>query len=220
MSGSWEIRQANQVLVAILHTEFTSIAWAFGLKNLQIPGRIMGPCGMPFDHARNAACEAALQGGFDYLFFLDSDVIPPNDAILRLMTHNLPLVSGVYHRRSYPHGIPVMQRGGGWITQYPANSLIEVDYVGAGCMLMRRDLLEAMVSKPIAPERGKIWFDWRVDNAVNLPPGEGLSEDFAMNLHVRRHLGVKVMVDTGVQCRHIGLAEATYNNFQPCQAVA
>lgn len=220
MAGSWEIRQQNQVLVGILHCDLTSIAWAFGLKHLQIPGRIAPAAGMPYDMARNVLCEATLQGGFDYCFMLDSDVIPPNDAILRLMRHNLPLVSGVYHRRSPPHGIPVMLKGGSWVTQYPPNSLIEVDYVGAGCLLMRRDLLEQMVAKPIAPERGKIWFDWRVDNAVNLPQGEALSEDFVMNLHVRRNLGVKVMVDTSILCRHVGLAEATYNNLQPCQAVA
>ena len=104
--------------------------------------------------------------------------------------------------------------------QYPPNALIEVDYVGAGCLLMRRDLLEKMAAHPIAPERGKVWFDWRVDNAANLPQGEALSEDFAMNLHVRRNLGIKVMVDTSIQCRHVGLGEATYNNLQPCQAVA
>ncbi len=219
-AGSWEWRQANQVLCAILHVEHTSIAWAFGLRKLQIPGHIIGVAGMPFDHARNTACHHALQGGFDYLFFLDSDVVPPHDAVLRLMSHNLPIVSGVYHRRSPPHGIPVMLKGGGWITAYPPNTLMEVDLVGAGCLLMRRDLLEAMARKPLDAKRGKTFFDWRVDMSHSLPNGEALSEDFAMNLHVRRELGVKIMVDTSIQCRHVGLAEASYQSLLPCQAVA
>jgi hypothetical protein len=65
-----------------------------------------------------------------------------------------------------------------------------------------------------------MFFDWRVDMSDILPRGEALSEDFAMNLHVRRKFGVKVMVDTGVICRHIGLAEAGFNSLLPCNAVA
>ncbi len=219
-SGSWEWKQRHQVLCGILHVEHTSIAWAFGLRNLQIPGQIIGLAGMPFDHARNAACQHALANGYDWLFFLDSDVIPPHDAVLRLMAHNLPIVSGVYHRRSPPHGLPVMLKGGGWMTSYPPNSLIDVDFVGAGCLLMRRDLLEAMANKPIDPRRGKTFFDWRVDMGHLLPQGEALSEDFAMNLHIRKELGIKTMVDTSIICRHVGLAEAGYQSLLPCQAVA
>lgn len=218
-SGSWEWKHSNQVVCAILHVEHTSIAWAFGLRKLQIPGPVMGVCGMPFDHARDTACHHALAMGYDYLFFLDSDVIPPPDAVYRLMAHNLPIVSGVYHRRSTPHGIPVMLKGGQWITHYPQNALIEVDLVGAGCLLLRRDLLEALVANPLNGPDGHTFFEWRVHKGHMLPKGEALSEDFAMNLHVRR-MGYKVMVDTSIQCRHVGLAEAGYGSLLPCQAVA
>ena len=220
MAGAWEYKHQNQVLVGILHTDLTSIAWALGLRNLQVPGKILPVSGMPYDHARNCVSQAVLMGDWNYAFHLDSDVVPPPDAIYRLMSHNLPLVSGVYHRRSPPHGVPVMMKGGGWVTHYPPNTLMEVDFVGAGCMLMRRDLLEKLARDPIDAKRGKMFFDWRVDMGDLLPRGEALSEDFAMNLHVRRRFGVKVMVDTGVICKHIGLAEAGYNSLLPCNAVA
>lgn len=217
MPGSWEWKQQHQVLVGILHTETTTMAWSLGLRKLQIPGAILPVAGMPYAHARDVICQAALDNGFDYAFHLDSDVIPPPDAILRLMSHNLPIVSGVYHRRSRPHGIPVMLKGGGWITQYPANTLMEVDLVGAGCLLLRRDFLEQL--PPIDPQRGQRWFDWRVNREKLLPKGEALSEDFAMNLWARKN-GWKVIVDTGVQCRHVGFADAGYNSLIPCEAVA
>ena len=213
MSGAWEIRKQSSVLVGILHTDTVSLAWSFGLRNLQVPGHIMPVSGMPYDMARNSICQKALEGGYQYVFMLDSDVIPPNDAILRLIFRGLPLVSGVYHRRSPPHGIPVMIKGPSWVTQYSANSLIEVDLVGSGCLLIRRDVLEAL--PPLDPHRGKRWFDWRVDMAQVLPQGEALSEDFAMCLHARRTLGLKIMVDTSVQCRHVGYGEATYNRMAP-----
>lgn len=215
MAGSWEIANNQQVLVGILHTEGTSIAWALGLRNLIIPGSILPVAGMPFDHARNVLCKATLDGGFQYCFMLDSDVIPQSNAILRLMRHNLPLVSGVYHRRSPPHGLPVMIKNGSWYTDYPQNKLVEVDFVGAGCLLLRRDFLEKM--PPLDEKRGKHWFDWRVDMAGILPQGEALSEDFAMNLHVRKTMGVKTIVDTSVQCLHVGLSQATYGSMTPCE---
>ncbi len=215
MAGSWEIRKQQSVLAGVLHTDLVSVAWALGLRNLQVPGAILPVTGMPYDHARNSICQRALEGGFQHVFMLDSDVVPPNDAILRLLRHNLPLVSGVYHRRSPPHGLPVMIKGPTWVSQYPANTLMEVDLVGSGCLLIRRDVLESL--PPIDPHRGKRWFDWRVDMAGILPPGEALSEDFAFCLHVRRTLGLKVMVDTGIVCRHAGLAQAEYGKMVPLE---
>lgn len=141
MAGSWEILAQKQVLVGILHVETVSLAWAFGLRNLIIPGQIMPSAGAPFDMARNSICQAALQNGFEYVFMLDSDVIPPRDAILRLLAHKQPIISGVYCRRSVPHAIPVMQRQGRWLTQIPMNSIIEVDVVGAGCLLPETEVL-------------------------------------------------------------------------------
>jgi hypothetical protein len=155
VSGSWEIKSQKQVLVGILHTDTTTIAWSFGLRNLIIPGHVIGVSGMPFDHARNSIVRTCLDNGYEWCFFLDSDVVPPNDAIIRLMAHNQPIISGVYHRRSHPVAVPVMLRNGMWLTQYPANKVIEVDLVGCGCMLYHRSVFEKL-----PPQRpGKPWFD-------------------------------------------------------------
>lgn len=215
MPGCWEIQQSNQVLCGILHVDQTTIAWAFGLRNLIIPGAIMPVSGMPYDMARNSICMKALEIGAKFVFMLDSDVITPSQTVLRLMKHNLPIVSGVYHRRSPPAGVPVMIKSGQWVTQYPENSLIEVDLVGAGCLLIRRDVLEKL--PPQRPEAGKHWFDWKVDAKGVLPDGECLSEDFTFNLHARRH-GFRTYVDTSVLCKHVGLASATYGRLDPCEA--
>ena len=97
------------MLVAILTRETVHMAWALGFKGLIIPnGNVTVLSGMPFDNARNAACQQALDGGFSNLMFLDDDTIPPHDVIPRLLAHNLPIVSGVYYRRSPPLGLAVM----------------------------------------------------------------------------------------------------------------
>jgi len=214
--GIWEISPASQanVLVAILHTEATSFAWSVGLKQLIIPGPpVMGLTGMPYDHGRNAACMRALEGGNSHIFFLDSDVIAPPDTILRLLKHDKPVISGMYCRRSPPHAVPVMIKDGKWVTEFKHGSVIEVDFVGAGCLLIRRDVLENL--PPVRP--GKHWFSWQVDAHGVVPQGETLSEDFAFNLQCRKH-GIPTLVDTSCHCLHIGFGEASYGQFLPVGA--
>lgn len=202
------------MLVGILHTDTTTVAWSIGLHHLKIPGGILPVTGMPFDHARNEVCKHGLAHGATHIFMLDSDVIPPPDAILRLLRHRQPIVSGVYFRRSPPQGLPVMQRGGRWVADYPANSLIEVDVVGSGCLLLSRQFLEDMRDR-FSQEPSNPWFCWKVNRAGYLPAGEmNMSEDFTLCWHARKN-GYKVLVDTGVLCKHVGYAAAERNSFQP-----
>ncbi len=210
---AWDERAANQVLCAILHVETTTMAWSLGFRNLVIPGTVLPISGMPFDHARNSACQAALDRKVEWLFFLDSDVVPPRDAVLRLIQHQQPIISGMYCRRSPPVAVPVMMRNHQWITDYPPGHVIDVELVGAGCLLIHRSVLEQL--KPLSP--GHRWFDWRVDLAGTgiYPPGECLSEDYSFCLQARKQ-GWKVKVDTSIICRHVGLGEAGPNTFGPC----
>lgn len=219
MVSAWEQAQANQVLVGILHTEITSMAWSFGFRNLIVPGPPPLPlCGAPFDHARNQICQHAMNIGIEWVFFLDSDVIPPRDVILRLLSYRQPIMSGIYHRRSPPHGVPVVIKGPTWCVVPPNSGIIEADLVGAGCLLVHRSVLERFQQKPLDAGRGKVWFDWRVDMAGILPPGEALSEDFSMCLHARR-MGYKILVDTSIQCRHGGMGEAGFGYFKPLEVL-
>lgn len=215
---SWEIPPS--VFVYTLSVEMTTMAWARGLRQLIIPGPLQDVhfiSGMPFDHGRNTAMMRFLESGADYAFSLDSDVIPPRDAILRLISRGKPVISGVYARRSPPVGIPVMIRNGQWVTEYPAKSLIEVDVVGAGCLLIHRSVIEKL--PPVDPELGRAWFSWRVDRAHLLPPGDGMSEDFVFCKQVREKLGIPIVVDTSVVTKHVGLAEALPGHFGPIDAV-
>jgi hypothetical protein len=217
---SWEIKQQNQVLVTILHTDNVVLAWALGLRNLIIPGQILPLAGMPFDMARNMGCQKTLEMGFEWSMHLDSDTIPPRDAILRLLAHKKPVISGLYCRRSPPHGVPVMIKNGTWVVNYLPNSIVDVDLVGAGCLLIHRSVLEAL--PPSDANRGKRWFDWRVDMAglPGVEPGDNLSEDFSFCRSVKKKLGIPILVDTSIQCRHVGLAESTYNSFVPLDTMA
>ncbi len=173
---------------------------------------------MPFDHARNAICDHALSIGVEQVFMLDSDVIPPNDVILRLQKWSLPIVSGMYCRRSPPATVPVAIKNGTWLQEVPPPNhpypLVEVDVVGAGCLLIQTNLLRDL--PPITPEFGKRWFDWRVDRQHLYPPGEALSEDFSFNVHCRKN-GIPIYLDTSIRCHHVGFSEANLGTLAPCE---
>ncbi len=206
------------MLCVILHVDNVTLAWSFGLRNLHVPGTFLPLSGMPYDMARNQGVHAMLSNGFEYVFMLDSDVIPPNDAVLRLLNHNVPIVSGMYCRRSPPHGVPVAIKDGKWITELPGpgrNPIMEVDVVGAGCLLVHRSVFETM-----PPSRaGKKWFDWRVDSPELFPQGEAMSEDFTWCLNARR-AGYKVLLDTSIRCRHVGYSQADFGSMLPLETRA
>lgn len=218
MAGAWELKKHNQVVTVILHVGVVSFNWAINFRRMRIPGPDpIGVAGYPFDHARNVGAKMMLERGAEWLFFLDSDVITPPDCVERLIAWQRPIISGLYCRRSPPHGLPVMMRNGRHVTDLPhdpKNPLIEVDVVGAGCLLIHRSVLEQMP----AHRPGKPWFDWRADLQGFLPPGEAMSEDYTFCAHARRALNIPIVVDTSIRCRHLGEGEADLGTFLPVGA--
>lgn len=53
--------------------------------------------------SRNKVIERALKENFDYVFFLDQDTIPPEDAIERFLNHNKKVLCGIcFSRKAGP----------------------------------------------------------------------------------------------------------------------
>lgn len=217
MAGAWEILANPTMVLGILHVDTTTVAWSLGLRNLQLTGPIIPVSGMPYDMSRNVIAAKALELGVDHCCYIDSDVVAPPDTFLRLMRHNLPIVSGVYFRRSPPHGVAVAIKNGHWVNPLPKNTLMEVDLVGAGCLCIKTDVLRAL--PPHRPD--KPWFDWAVDARGKgiLPEDECMSEDFTLNVYARKK-GFKTYLDTSIICRHIGYAEAGPGYMKPLETAA
>jgi hypothetical protein len=199
MSGAWELERPS-VLVCILTRETVTTAWSKGFRELQIPGggSFAFFAGMPFDHARNTAVERMMENGFQWLFFLDDDVIPPPDTIYRLINRGGDIVSGLYYRRAEPIVPVVIRETGGqrvWVTDAPPGGLVDADMVGAGALLIHRRVFER-VPKP--------WFEWLLDRP-DIPADQRCSEDFAFCRKAKQH-GFSIKVDFSVACKHAGLA--------------
>lgn len=190
-----------KTFLGILTRGIVPIQWALGFQRLDFPGdcRIFQVPGLPFDHARNVCVEEALQYGAEWLFFLDDDVIPPRDAFGKLISHRREVVSGLYYKR-LGHIVPTMYREGSPpnpILSWKPNELLEVDYVGGGCLAIHRSALER-VARP--------WFKWEMDR-TDLPPSERLGEDCYFSKKARQ-AGLRIYVDTSVRCLHAGFGRS------------
>jgi hypothetical protein len=136
----------------------------------------------------------------DWLFFLDDDILPQPDVLLRMLSHNVPIVSGLYVSRLPPHS-PVAYRQvrpDGEPDRYLpvgriASGLQEVDATGAGCLLVKREVFERMRSA------GVPWFQYICDTDLS----RYVSEDIYFCEQARK-LGYPILLDSKAQCGHIG----------------
>lgn len=124
----------------------------------------------------------------DAVFFVDPDMVIPQKAIETLAKHDLDIVSGLYFKRHYPFFPEANKKsadGRLWepILDYPDSGLMEAESVGAGCLLVKRDVLLKI---------GYPQFEYI----------EGVrSEDFDFCEKARK-AGYKIMVDCSVKCGH------------------
>ena len=209
---SWEIVQLRNMscLIGILCPKGgVSVDWAVSFTNMDKPA-LWDPMlvrGFPFGEGRTNCAYECLNRGYQWLFFLDSDIICPKNTIPRLMSHRLPIVSALYHQR-FPTWTGVEaeyqpcifretvdaegKRSMVAITDYAPGSLVEADLVPGGCLLIHRSVLEKFIASGI-----KRIFEWTL-TAEN---PQGKSEDFEFSVRARS-LGYKCMVDTGIICTH------------------
>lgn len=131
----------------------------------------------------------------EYFFFLDDDVIPPPNVLTALLSHQKPIVCGIYWAKyEKDRRCPAAWIGEGTgptarhtpISLDHKERLIEVDHTGLGCALIHRDVFKK-VSEP--------WFKYTID----------CSEDFYFFDKVAREAGIKPLIDLDVKCRHIGI---------------
>lgn len=158
-------------------------------------------------NARNMMAMDAINGKFDYLIFLDSDMALEPDTIIRLLDDiekmpNASLVSGLYFTRR-PQTSPVICKDIAWwvdatmgamqnvevYDDYPRDKMFPIAGCGFGVCVMKVDLIKDVVittkSNPFDP----------------LPR---LSEDYAFCWRARK-IGAELFCDSSIKAGHCGL---------------
>jgi hypothetical protein len=130
--------------------------------------------------AREEAGLHFLKTDADFLLFLDSDMVPPADMLVRLTECDKDIVSALAFRR-VPGYEPCIFKGEEFYRDYP-KGLIEVDGTGMACTLIKRKVFE----KTPQP-----WF---------FPGKKG--EDLSFCDRVKE-AGFKIFCDTTLICGHV-----------------
>ncbi len=138
------------------------------------------------------------------IFMVDPDTVLPQKAIETLAKHDLPIVSGIVFKRTYPFPPSVYKKnedGSRWIpiVDYPDTGLIEVEGIGSACMLVKREVFEKI---------GYPQFEYI----------EGIrSEDFDF-CEKALQAGYKIFVDCSVKCGHMTETPINEQSFKAAVA--
>lgn len=161
--------------------------------------------GEKVDVARNYLIEQALESGAKYLFFIGEDTVVPFDAFIKLHKtieeNPNSIVTGVYYIKL--SNAMIMVKDGNWINipNVDPGQLIEAWQTGMDCMLIPIDILRKL--KDQDPE---IPFCC-IGNNIGGIPFIGEDNFFVHRIH---KMGVKLLVNTDVQCLHVDLASGKY----------
>ena len=206
-----------KILIAIPCMDTVPVPFAESLLNLDKPEgtKVCFKAGSLIYDARNLLSLTAIEQGFNYVLWLDSDMVFPRDTLTRLLKHleerDANIVSGLYFKRYLPttpviysvldapkqnaQGVPERQLVS--YTDYPKDSVFEVRGAGFGCMMMHTSVLKHV---------------WDVFGPAFSPLPWG-GEDISFCWRVQQ-LGYKILCDSGVKCGHIGqfrFTEEIYN---------
>ena len=151
--------------------------------------------GYQIDQIRNLIAHWAYN--FDYLFSVDSDIVLPPDSLVKLLSHNVDIVSGVYIQRKQGVEVPEIYRknvhgGTSNVSMHdiaPAG-LHEIDGCGFGCVLINSTVIRKM---------GYPHFVYQMASATQIQ----VSEDNFF-CHKAQQFGAKIYVDSSIICEHIG----------------
>ena len=168
--GSMGIIKANadytkKLMIGIPTTGNIRIEWHYSLINMIIPvnwsssfcspfysgNSVISPMGFQVDHARNICVSAMIDGGFEWLLFIDHDTMPPNNMFLKMNKHmedmKYPIISGLYGNKACPSD-PLVFRGGGdgCYKGWKYGDKVPVSAVVMGCTLIHREVIDALKS--------------------------------------------------------------------------
>lgn len=134
-----------------------------------------------------------------HILWLDSDMRFPQDALVRLLNHDKPMVGINYANRMFPTGFVAFSKLDDEVSERletlpESTGLVEVDALGFGCLLMSQE-----VFKILPPIEEDPWFtyDWKA--------GIEVGEDVHFCKMVQKR-GITIYVDQDLsnQCGHIG----------------
>jgi len=144
------LTEVNQAI----YSNHMQLFYRLGRSYSQFDFGICSPRRMSIDNMRNFAARAAIEGGFEYLWFIDDDVFIPADALKHLLDLKSDIAAGITLIRGYPYDPMLFSfkegRKNNRLVEY--KSLVRkdgsirredgLDAIGFSCCLIRTSLLK------------------------------------------------------------------------------
>lgn len=195
-----------KTLIAIPCMDMLPAEFLRSLLQLQIIGEVnycIVTSSLIYD-ARNRILQQALEGGYDFILWLDSDVVIDPVTLWKLkiaLESGYDMATALVFKRKEPYE-PVIYRRceidhlpdgkldpiAESYRDYPRDSLFEIAGCGFGCVLMSVDL-----ARRVTDQFGLFPF----------MPAAGFGEDLSFCLRARR-AGAKICCDSSVRAGHCG----------------
>jgi hypothetical protein len=195
-SDRHERRKDMKILLAIPSARYIETECVTSLFEMEKTGDIelFIPKSYSVDVGRNIIAKYAQENGFDYIMWVDSDMILPKNTLVRLLSHDKDIVSGVYSYKVLGNKEVVAKRFQDETREEYDNltikeikessGLIEVDGFGFGCVLTKTSMFD------------KIPYPWFIYT-------QEMGEDIFFCRKAQNE-GYKLWLDTDVICGHIG----------------
>ncbi|MDD5538448.1 MAG: hypothetical protein PHF12_05740 [Candidatus Omnitrophica bacterium] len=150
----------------------------------------------PIHELRNNLVDKALEIGATHLIQMDVDQVYHPQTITKLLSHRLPVVGALVHRRYPPFdslmlkSVEIDEHRNGYVSidEWKDGELVEVDATGGGCLMFDMQVFRKM-PRP--------WF-----KAQTNPDGSVLGEDIGLCQELKA-AGYRIFVDTSVPAGHL-----------------
>jgi len=155
-----EVNPKNRLMISVPLTGLIRAEWALSRYGQAIPCNwsqvemiswmdMFSPMGFLVADARNMAVKQFLEGNYEWLFFIDHDVIMPVNTFSKwneyMLKKDVPIWGGLYFTKSVPSE-PLIYRGLGtsYFTGWKMGEKVWVDGMGLGCNVIHRSIFEAV----------------------------------------------------------------------------
>jgi hypothetical protein len=155
-----QVKAGKRILISIPMTGVVRAEWMLARYGQGVPTNWSNveiiqwmdqysPLGFLVADARNIAVDTFIKGDFEWLFFIDHDVVLPYDCFSKMnqwmIKGTVPVLGGLYFTRSVPSE-PLLYRelGSSYFQDWVLGEEVWVGAMGLGCNLIHRSILEVI----------------------------------------------------------------------------
>ena len=176
---------------------------------------------------------------FTHVLFVDSDVVVEKTTLVQLLSRKVDIVGAIYTKRQYPPQ-PCIYRYNPATSEYEGftklddtQSLLEVDAVGTGCLLLSRTAINMVGNSYLTMDHEREVFGSIIEGLVRsrcnkvkltknywwfrflpkLNGAEEYGEDISFCLVAQRYCQLKIYVDMAARVGHLGQYPWSIDNY-------